>query len=346
MTGIELPAVIRDEAELEEVMTRPRLVLVDFMKTVTSPLLVLGAGGKMGPTLAILARRAAEAAGRKIDVIAVSRFSDEQARRTLEAQGVKTHAADLLERDAVARLPDAQDILYLVGLKFGTTQNAAPTWAINTIVPALVCERFPQARIVALSTGNVYPFGPVSAGGAREGAPLTPLGEYPNAAVARERIFDYFAQKNGTRVATIRLNYAVDLRYGVLVDIGRKVLSGEAIDVAMGHLNCIWQGDANEMIIRALGLAASPTFALNLTGPILRVRDLAIKLGERLGKPALIEGREAESALLSDTTLLTEKLGTPAVNIDTMLDWTAHWLQHNGRLLDKPTHFEVRDGKY
>ncbi|MGE3806540.1 MAG: NAD-dependent epimerase/dehydratase family protein [Gemmataceae bacterium] len=346
MTTDTLPDTIRAEAELEEVMTRPRPVLVEFMKTVSSPLYVLGAGGKMGPTLAVLARRAADAAGRKLDVVAVSRFSDERARRTLEEQGVLTRSVDLLDRHAVAKLDDATDIVYLVGLKFGTTENAAPTWAINTLVPANVCERFPKARIVALSSGNVYPFVTVASGGSVESDGLTPLGEYPNAAVARERIFEYFSQKNGTRVATIRLNYAVDLRYGVLVDIARQIWAGSPLDVTMGHLNCIWQGDANEIILRALDLAASPVSPLNLTGRIVRIRDLAEKLGVMLGKQPQIVGREAPTALLSNPSRMEEKLGPPATSLDTMLRWTADWIQQGGRLLDKPTHFEVRDGKY
>lgn len=342
MTETEnIPAVIASETELDEVMTRPRPVLVDFMRGVRSPLLILGAGGKMGPTLAVLAARAA-----KVDVIAVSRFSDAAARRWLEDHRVRTISADLLDRKALEKLPDATDVISLIGLKFGTTQNAAPTWAVNTLASANVAERYPAARIVALSTGNVYPLVSVQGPGSSESDPLTPLGEYPNAAVARERIFEYFSQQNGTPLAILRLNYAVDLRYGVLVDIARKVLAGEPVDVTMGHLNCIWQGDANEMILRSLGLARTPPLALNLTGPRYRVRDLALRLGEIMGKKVEIVGNEANTALVSNTSRLQELLGTPATPIDQVLRWTAHWVAHGGRLLDKPTHFEVRDGKY
>lgn len=342
----QLPELIHTEVELDEVMTRPRPALIEFMRGVRSPLLILGAGGKMGPTLAVLAARAAKAARMPLEVLAVSRFSDARAQQWLEDQGVRTLSADLLDREAVQRLPEASDVLSLIGLKFGTTQNAAPTWAINTLASANVAQRYPRARIVALSTGNVYPLVPVTGTGSVETDPLTPLGEYPNAAVARERIFDYFSQQNGTPLAILRLNYAVDLRYGVLVDIARKLHAGEPIDVTMGHLNCIWQGDANEMIIRALGLTQSPPLALNLTGPRFRVRDLAQRLGEILGKPPQLIGKEAETALVSNTTRMQSLLGPPATDIDQVLRWTAHWVNHGGRLLDKPTHFEVRDGKY
>lgn len=345
-TSCAWPDRIRTEDELDEVMTRPSAALVAFMKSVRSPLVVLGAGGKMGPTLAVLACRAARAAGLPLEVVAVSRFSDAQARRWLEERGVKTLSVDLLDREALARLPDTEHVLSLVGLKFGTTQNAAPTWAINTLASANVAERYPHARIVALSTGNVYPLVPVAGTGSVETDPLTPLGEYANAAVARERIFEFFSQRHGTPLAILRLNYAVDLRYGVLVDIARKVHAGADVDVTMGHLNCIWQGDANDRIVRSLGLAQAPPLALNLTGPRCRVRDLALRFGELLGKPARITGTEADSALLSNTDRLDALLGPPPTPIEQVMRWTAHWIAHGGRLLDKPTHFEVRDGKY
>lgn len=342
----DVPELIHNEDELDEVMTRPRPVLVEFMRTVRSPLVILGAGGKMGPTLAVLAARAAKAAGQPLEVLAVSRFSDARARQWLEDHGVRTLSADLMDSDAVKRLPDATDVLSLIGLKFGTTQNAAPTWAINTLATANVTQRYPRARIVALSTGNVYPLVSVKGDGSVESDALTPLGEYPNAAVARERIFEYFSQQNGTPLAILRLNYAVDLRYGVLVDIARKVHAGEPVDVTMGHLNCIWQGDANEIIVRSLGLAKTPPLALNLTGPRFRVRDLALRLGELLDKKATIVGTEAPNALVSDTTRMQDLLGPAPTSIDQVLRWTAHWIAQGGRLLDKPTHFEVRDGKY
>jgi nucleoside-diphosphate-sugar epimerase len=339
--------MIRDENELDEVLTRPGPVLVDFIRSVSSPLLVLGAGGKMGPTLAVLARRAAELAGHRIEVIAASRFSDEAARRWLEARGVATLQVDLLDRNVVQHLPGAADVIYLVGLKFGTRQNPALTWAANTLIPAHVAERFASSRIVALSTGNVYPLVPVTGGGARETTPLTPLGEYANAAVARERIFEFFSGTVGTRVALIRLNYAVELRYGVLVDLARTVLAGEPVDLTTGWFNCIWQGDANEMILRALALASSPAEAFNLTGEsAVSVRTVATRLGELLGRPATFVGAESNTALLNNPARFCQLLGPPPTPLDTILRWTAHWVMCGGRSLNKPTHFEVRDGTF
>ncbi|HET7872772.1 MAG TPA: NAD-dependent epimerase/dehydratase family protein, partial [Terriglobales bacterium] len=262
------PATIRNEAELLDVLTRPTDALREFIKTLASPLLILGAGGKMGPTLAVLARRAAEEAGRSdLEIIAVSRFADANARQWLESRGVRTVNCDLLDRDGIARLPAAENIIYLVGLKFGTSQNPGSTWATNTLVPALVCERYSAGRVVALSTGNVYPLSDAGRGGAVESDALTPLGEYANAAVGRERIFEFCSARYGTKVALLRLCYAVELRYGVLADIARKVYGGEAIDVSTAAFNCIWQGDANEMILRSLALAQAPPNVWNLCRP-------------------------------------------------------------------------------
>jgi nucleoside-diphosphate-sugar epimerase len=342
-----LPERIETEVQLDDVLTRPRPVLIEFIRQVRSPLVVLGAGGKMGPTLARLARRAADEARYPLEVIAVSRFSDTRARQQLEAHGVQTASVDLLDPEAPARLPHAGDVIYLVGLKFGTSRDPAATWAVNTLVPAAAARRYPGCRIVALSTGNVYPLTPVSRGGSVEADALTPLGEYANAAVARERVFEFVARQHSTPLVLLRLNYALELRYGVLVDIGRQVQAGAAVDAAMGHLNCMWQGDANEYIIRSLALAQTPARALNLTGlDTLSVRQLAERLGELLGRPAQVVGREAETALLSNPARMAELLGPPPTPLDAMLRWTAHWLQKGGRLLDRPTHFEVRDGQF
>ena len=342
-----LPEQIETEEQLDEWLTRPRPALVEFIKTLSSPLLILGVGGKMAPTLAVLARRAAQAAGHDLKILAVSRFSDAEQRRWLEARGVTTISCDLLERQAVMNLPDTSNLIYLVGLKFGTGQNPSATWAVNTLVPAHVAERFPQARITALSTGNVYPFAPVSSGGADENGSLTPLGEYANAAVARERLFEFHSQKNGTPVVLLRLNYAVDLRYGVLLDLAQKVWAGQSVDVTMGYLNCIWQGDANDMILRSLALARIPPTVFNLTGnKILSVRKLALRFGELMGKKVQFTGNEAETALLSNTTRVCQALGEPPTPVENILRWTAHWIRRGGRTLNKPTHFEVRDGRY
>jgi nucleoside-diphosphate-sugar epimerase len=338
--------IIQTEDELDELLTRPRAELVAFIRTVSSPLVILGAGGKMGPTLAVLARRAAEAAGYALDVVAVSRFSDEAQRRWLETRGVQTLSLDLLDRRAVSRLPDSGHVVYLVGLKFGTSNDPARTWAVNTLIPTNVAERYPRAAMVALSTGNVYPLVPAAGSGSMEADALTPLGEYSNAAVARERIFEFFARRNGTPLVIVRLNYAVDLRYGVLVDIARKVPVGEPIDVTTGYFNCIWQGDANDMILRALAFAQTPPLILNLTGPALSVREVAMRFGQLLSKPARFSGAEAGTTLLSNPDRAFALLGPPPTPTDQMIRWTADWIQRGGRLLDKPTHFEIRDGKY
>jgi nucleoside-diphosphate-sugar epimerase len=282
---ISAPDLIRDEAELDDVLTRPSQRLVEFVRTLPSPLVVLGAGGKMGPSLAVLAKRAAEAAASKLDVIAVSRFTSEAARLWLEDRGVRTISCDLLDAKSVAKLPEAQNIIYLVGLKFGTSEDPARTWAMNVVVPVRVAERYPRARVVALSTGNVYPLSTVTSGGAIESDSLTPLGEYANSAIGRERIFQFYSQRDKIPAVLLRLFYATDLRYGVVMDIARKVFAGEPIDLSNGHFNTIWQGDANEMIIRALSLAASPTPAFNLClSEMLAVRRVAIEIGERLGR--------------------------------------------------------------
>lgn len=342
-----VPALLETEAELEEQLTRPRRVLVDFIRSVRSPLVILGAGGKMGPTLAVLARRAAQAAGHPLQIVAVSRFSDPVARGWLEARGIATVACDLLDRDALGDLPDTTNLIYLVGLKFGTTEDPAATWAANALVPTHVVARFPAARMVALSTGNVYPLVPIVSGGATEESPLTPVGEYANAAVARERLFEFCARRHGTPVALLRLNYAVELRYGVLLDLARKVWTGEPIDLTQGFFNCIWQGDANEFILRALAVAQHPPLALNLTGPgVLSVRDLAGRLGEWLERRPHLVGTEAETALLSDAARAWDRLGWPPTPLEAVLRWTAHWVRSGGRTLNRPTHFEVRDGKY
>jgi nucleoside-diphosphate-sugar epimerase len=345
--ALSLPDVIDSEEALDEFITRPSAELVAFVRTLQGPLLLLGAGGKMGPTLAVRARRAAESAGVPLPIIAVSRFSDANARRWLEERGIETIAADLFDRSALARLPEAQNIIYLVGLKFGTSQNPSSTWAVNTIVPAEVMQRYSWSRIVALSTGNVYPLVPVDGGGAIETDALMPLGEYANAAVARERIFEFYSRQNNTPVVLIRLNYAIGLRYGVLLDIAQRVNKGETIDLTTGYLNCIWQGDANDLVIRALPLASAPPTALNLTGTErLSVRQLAEEFGRLLDKPVRFSGTEAETALLSNTGELARRLGTPATPVADMVRWTADWLRRGGSVLGKPTGFAVRDGRF
>jgi len=343
----DLPVQIESEEQLEELLSRPSPAAVEFAATLSSPLVILGAGGKMGPSLVRMARRAGEMAGRDLQVIAVSRFSNERTRRQLESHGVVTISADLMKRDEVERLPDADSVISMVGLKFGTTRNPATTWALNTLAPAHIAQRYRAARIVAMSTGNVYPLVPVASGGAVESDPATPQGEYAGAAVARERIFQYHAIENGTPIALLRLNYAVELRWGVLVDIARWIHLGRPVDVSMGYLNCIWLADANDMILRSLSLATPEAAVLNLTGPdTLSVRDLALMLAERMGRPVEIAGSEAETALLSNSERICELLGSPATSLETLLAWTAAWVAAGKPSLDQPTHFEVRDGRY
>jgi nucleoside-diphosphate-sugar epimerase len=342
-----LPEAIRNEDELVDVMTRPRLALVEFVRSLTSPLVILGAGGKMGPTLAVLARRAADAAGHPLEVVAVSRYSDPRARAFLETRGVRTLSADLMDRAAFAGLPDTGNLLYLVGLKFGTRSDPSRTWATNTLVPAYAAERFSQARIVALSTGNVYPLVPVDGAGSAEDDPLTPLGEYSNACVARERVFEYFSSKYATPVVLLRLSFALDLRYGVLVDIASKVWLEEPVSVGMSHWNGIWQGDANEMVIRALALAAVPATAINLVGgQHFSVRETARRFGELMGKPVRFSGTDGQTAFLSNNARLRATLGEPPTSVETVMQWVAGWVMSGGAQLNKPTHFEVRDGGY
>jgi len=342
-----LPLEIKSEEELEDVLTQPAPALVQFISRVSSPLVILGAGGKMGPTLAALAKRAADQARHNLDVIAVSRFTDPRCKAWLEKRGVQTHTADLLNRADVDRLPDSANVIYLLGLKFGTSQQPAATWAMNTIPPALVSERYRNSKIVALSSGNVYPMSNVNTLGSQEEDPLTPLGEYPNAVVARERIFEFYSRQNNTPLALIRLFYAVELRYGVLVDIATKILHGEPISLANGYFNCIWQGDANEMIIRSLTLTTSPPSRFNLCQPqVYSVRSVAVELGEHMQTPPLFSDSEAPTALIGDPSRICQALGRPGTRFVQVLKWTADWVRKGGRNLNRPTHFEVRDGVY
>lgn len=343
----ELPQRITTESELDEYMTRPSPELIETVRDLEGPLLVLGASGKMGPSLAVRALRAAREAGCGLSVIAVSRFSDAAARSWLEERGVRTVSADLFDEAAVREIPEAANIIYMVGAKFGTTSDPSRTWAVNTIIPLNVARRFPSSRIVAISSGNVYPLVPAKSAGCVETDPLTPLGEYPNAAVARERIFEFFSRRDGLPLVLIRLNYALDLRYGVLVDIARNVAAEKPVDLAMGYLNCIWQGDANDMILRALPLASSPPRVLNVTGPeTLAVRALAERFGALFEREVTMTGQEAPTALLNDARGTCAVMGEPPTPIARVIEWTADWIKQSGRLLDKPTGFQVRDGVF
>jgi nucleoside-diphosphate-sugar epimerase len=346
-----VPPVPADETELDELLSRPRAETVTALEDCGGDVIVLGAGGKMGPTLSRLVARAAAIADARAErprrVTAVSRFSSAAARRALEEAGVATIACDLLDREAVARLPDAPNVLFMAGQKFGTADAPAMTWAMNTVVPAICAERYAGARIVAFSTGNVYPLTPVANGGARETDPVGPVGEYAASCVGRERIFELAADRDRTRVALVRLNYAIDLRYGVLTDLAVKVLRGEPIDLRMGHVNVIWQGDANRIAVECLPRASVPPFVVNVTGrTVLSVRELATQLGALLGRPPVFSGDEAPDALLSDTERMASLFAPPEVSLDWMLTWVAAWVRDGRPLLGRPTHFEERAGRF
>jgi uncharacterized protein YbjT (DUF2867 family) len=340
-------AAPRDDDELEERLSRPTPAVIDALRRVPGDVIVLGAGGKMGPSLTTMLRRAADALDDKRSVVAVSRFSSPDAAMRLEHAGVRVVRAELGDRDTIARLPDAANVIYMAGQKFGTRDLPSLTWAVNTLVPAMVAERYATSRIVAFSTGNVYTLSPTTTSGSREGDALTPLGEYANSCVGRERVLEHVSRTRGTPMSIIRLNYAVDLRYGVLVDIAHHIAAGEPVRVDMGYVNVIWQGDANAQAIRALEFASSPPFVVNVTGPErLSVRDTAARLGELLGVPPRIEGTEAPDALLSDTTLSRLHFGSPDTSTNELIEWVAAWVARGGTRLGKATRFEVRDGRY
>ena len=337
----------RDDDELEERLSRPSPEVIDALRRTPGDVIVLGAGGKMGPSLSAMIRRAADALGDGRSVMAVSRFSSANVAERLEQQGIRVVRAELGDRAAIARLPDAPNVIYMAGQKFGTRDLPSLTWAVNTLIPAMIAERYAASRIVAFSTGNVYPLTPATGDGSREGDPLTPIGEYANSCVGRERVLEHVSRTRGTPIAIIRLNYAVDLRYGVLVDIAHRVASGEPVSVNMGWVNVIWQGDANAQAIRALTVAASPPVAINVTGPDrLSVREAARHLGELLGVTPLFEGAEAPDALLSDTTFAQSLFGRPTVSTDVLIQWVGSWVARGGTRLGKPTKFEVRDGRF
>ncbi|MBN8247244.1 MAG: NAD-dependent epimerase/dehydratase family protein [Verrucomicrobia bacterium] len=342
-----LPDAICDEPQLDRILGEPGPKLVRFIPGVRSPLVILGAGGKMGLTVASMARRAADAAGHRLEVIAASRFGDPERRRPFEEQGIRTESVDLLAPETLRRLPEAADVISLVGLKFGTAQDPAMTWAVNTLAPVHGVHRYPEARWVALSTGNVYPQVPVAQGGATEEHPLTPVGEYANAAVARERLLEFASRSGRTRMAVLRLNYAVELRYGVLVDIALRIARGEPVDISNGWFNCIWQGDAADRILRSLDLAEHPPRAFNLChGDLLSVRTVATELARLLDRPVSFTGQESGTALLSNPSRLDAHFGPPPTPLADVMRCTARWITAGGRVLNRPTRFEVRDGRY
>jgi len=343
----ELPEFIEGTAQLEELLSQPPREVVEVFGRLTGGLAILGGGGKIGPSLATMACRGRKLASAAQDIYVIDRFPDAGVRDAMEALGAKTVTCDLLDPDAVEDLPDAENVIYMVGMKFGTSDQSALTWAVNALIPDYVARRYRGSRIVAFSTGCVYDLVPAQSAGSVETDPLEPLGEYSNSCVARERVLQFCSSRYGTKMVLVRLNYAVEMRYGVLVDVARDVAAGRPVDVGMGYANVIWQGDVNAAMLRLLARAACPPMVINLTGPEkLSVRQVAGRLGELMGKEVKFTGSEAATALLSNASKARELLGPPSIPVDRILRWTAHWIARGGSTLGKPTHFQTRNGKY
>jgi nucleoside-diphosphate-sugar epimerase len=343
LTRETLPETIPDVAALDELLCRPSQALIDDLAKVSGDIMILGVAGKMGPTLAGLAKAALPARR----VIGVARFSEPGTKQWLQARGIETINCDLLDETAITELPKIPNIIFMAGRKFGAEGDLALTWAMNSHVPALVAQAFPQSRIVAFSTGCVYPFVPVGGGGSREDMQPNPPGEYAQSCVGRERMFEYFSKKFATPGRLFRLNYAIDMRYGVLYDIASKVLLGKAIDVSLGHVNFIWQGDASSQALRCLAHCDTPTSPINVSGhEILAVRDLAAKFGNHFGKVPVLTGKEESTAWLTNTSQAVKLFGLPIVDTDRLIKWTADWVRRDMPSLGKPTKYEVRDGRY
>jgi nucleoside-diphosphate-sugar epimerase len=343
LTRDALPRTIPDIAALDDLLCRPSQPLIDDLNKVQGDIMVLGVGGKMGPTLAGLAKAALP--DRR--VVGVARFSEPGVKAWLQARGIETIDCDLLDEAAIRRLPQAPNIIFMAGRKFGAEGNLALTWAMNAHVPALVAQAFPKSRIVAFSTGCVYPFVPVDGKGSDEGMPPDPPGEYAQSCVGRERMFEYFSGQFKMPGRLFRLNYAIDMRYGVLHDIATKVLTGTPIDVSLGHVNFIWQGDASSQALRCLAHCDTPTSPINVSGhEILAVRDVAAQFGKLLGKTPVIVGKEEPTAWLTNTAQAVKLFGLPIIDTAQLIAWTADWVSRSMPSLGKPTKYEVRDGRY
>lgn len=333
--------------QLEEFMTKPSAALVEDIKKIDGDILILGIAGKMGPTLAKMAKRAAEEAGIEKRIIGVARFSNKEMKEELEAAGIETITCDLMDEEQLAQLPDIPNIIFMAGNKFGTVNNEHFTWAMNTYVPGRVADKFKNSNIVVFSSGNIYPFTPVTAGNCGEDVTPVPVGEYAMSTLGRERIFTNFSNRFQTKMLMFRLNYAIDLRYGVLLEVAKSVYNNEPVDVTMGSVNVIWQGDANEYAIRSLLHCDSPVKILNVTGPeTLSVRWLAKEFARRFNKEAIIIGVEQETALLNTAAHAHKLFGYPRVSIEQMLDMVANWVELDGATLNKPTHFQERKGAF
>ncbi|WP_051638231.1 NAD-dependent epimerase/dehydratase family protein [Maribacter sp. Hel_I_7] len=341
------PEVFKNEEELEEAISRPTLSVVNMMKELKGDIIFLGVSGKMGISMAHMAKRACDLAGVTKRIIGVSRFSQAANKDYLESLGIETIAGDLVSQDFIKSLPDVDNVIYLAGTKFGTQGNEPYTWIMNSFIPGLVVEQYKTSRIVALSTGCVYPLVDVNSGGSLESDQALPVGEYAQSCLGRERLFQYGSMENKTPISLIRLNYAVEMRYGVLVDIALKVKNNKPVDVTMGYANVIWQGDANAFILRSLLMCESPAKILNITGlETISVKDVAIEFGQLMGKEVVVTGEEDDVALLSNSSLITKEMGSPEVSADEVIKWTADWVKAGKSVHGKPTHFEVKDGKY
>jgi len=338
---------IDTEDQLEEMLARPSAADVEFMRQLRGDLLILGAGGKMGPSLVLRAKRAVDEAGVQRRILAASRFSSADARQFLQQSGVETFACDLLDPHQVGRLPSCENVLFLAGRKFGTRERFDLTWASNTLVPAQVISHFRDSCLVVFSTGNVYPLVPVAGSGSVESDPLGPVGEYAQSCLGRERIIEFYSRENKTSCLLLRLNYAVDLRYGVFVDIAWKVFNRKPIDLTVAYFNVIWQGDANSFALRSLDLCQTPPHVLNVTGrEKVSVRETADFFAKRWGKPVSFLGEEGPVALLSNASRCRSLLGEPEVPSELLREWVAHWVEKGGVYLGKPTKYEVSDGTY
>ncbi len=338
---------IQSEGDLDQELTTASSKLIKFLRSAEGDFMVLGAGGKMGPSLTLMLKGAIDATGIQKRVIAVSKFSSRGVRERLKSAGVETVVADLLDEDSLRALPNIENVVAMAAQKFGTTGGEHDSWVLNTYLPGRVAEKFRDSRIVHFSSGNVYRFVSVRSRGSKESDAPMPLGEYAQSRLGGERIFEHFSRKYGTRVVTLRLNYAVELRYGVLHDIAKAVNGRRPIDLNMGYVNVIWQGDANDIAIRSLRLARSPPMILNLTGPEkISVRWAATEFGKLLGVRPVFRNSEDGTALLNDATSTLKVFGRPRVSLKQMMVWVASWLRSGGRSLDKPTHFQERAGRF
>jgi dTDP-4-dehydrorhamnose reductase len=341
------PEKITDKAQLEDLLSLPTEAAVQMFSEIEGDIMFLGIGGKIGPTLARMAKRACDQAGVKKQIYGVSLFESDQQRKQIGDLGIETIHGDLLDTDFLKSLPKAGNVFFLAGMKFGSEENISLTWAVNAYLPAMVADHFKDSRIVAFSTGCVYPLVPVESGGSLETDPPLPVGEYAQSCLGRERMFEYGSKKNQTKVCLIRLNYAVELRYGVLVDIATKVKNREPIDLSMGYFNVIWQGDVNDVVLRSLELCDTPAKILNITGEeILSVQEVALEFGKLFRVTPEFVHAEAKTALLNNAEQAFQLFGRPKVSTGQIIQWIAGWIGEGRETLGKPTHYEVRDGKY